>query len=412
MPRKPLPIGSWGEVARYPVHRVNRREVYLVAHGRRYYSPHDKEFQHPIKPDAWMARARFRDHDGVTRKVEAWASSAGAAQTKLLETLTQRRDQVGGTFTSESRLKDIGDYWVRTVIKDSPKLALRTRERYEQVWLTYVKPSVGNLLIRECTVRAMDRYLQTTAREIGTPTAKLCKSVLSNVLKLAATDGALNANPISAVQDFKAFEVKKAPVQVHTKDDLALIREALRTDEHARSLHLDVMADLMLATGCRIGEALALRWDEDLDIERGIVSLNGTVIRAEGKVFRQGFTKGKKVTLVQLPAWILPRLKAHRDSVTWGGEQKLVFPSEASTLREVNNTEAQWRDFRKRHPELPSFTPRAFRKAVATAVDRGADSKLASELLGHSDDKVTREHYIEKEVRVVDATEHLREFEF
>ncbi len=59
-----------------------------------------------------------------------------------------------------------------------------------------------------------------------------------------------------------------------------------------------------------------------------------------------------------------------------------------------------------------AFTPKAFRKAVATAIDRGAYLRLASQQLGHADDLVTRRHYIEAEVTVVDASAHLRGFEF
>lgn len=412
MPRRPLPVGSWGEITRYPIQRIGKREVTLVSSGRSYYAPDDTSLKVAIKPDAWMARARFRDRDGVTRKIEAWGASAGQAETRLRTVLTERRQQIGGEFTAESRLKDLGDFWLRTTIEDSRKLAPRTQARYREVWETYVKPGVGNLLIRECTVRSMDRFLQQTARDTGVPTAKLCKSVLSNIMKFAATDGCIDANPITAVQDFSGHEVKAQPVHSLTTDKLKAIRQALRDDAKACAVNLDVMADLMLATACRIGEALALRWDEDIDLETGVLSLNGTVVRADGKLIRQDFTKGKKVTLVQLPGWVLPRLQAHRDAVTWGGELNLVFPSANSTLREVDNVEAQWRAFRRRHPELPEFTPRAFRKAVATAIDRGADSRLASQQLGHSDDLVTRRHYIEEEVSVVDASAHLAGFEF
>lgn len=412
MPRKPLPVGSWGEVLRYPIQRKNGKTLYLVSHGRKYFARHDTEFTTPIKPDGWIARARFRDRDGVTRLIEAWGATAGQAQTKLVSTLVERQEQTGGEFTPDTRLKFVGDQWLRTTIEDSKKLAPRTQARYREVWESYIRPGVGNLLMRECSIRSMDRFLQQTARDTGVATAKLCKSVLSNIMKYAATDGCIDTNPIMGVQDFSGHEKKPGPVQVLTTEQLRALRAALRDDMKARAVDLDVMADLMLASGCRIGEALALRWDEDVDLESGVLSINGTVVRADGKLIRQDFTKGKKTTLVKLPGWILPRLEAHRDAVTWGGPLNLVFPSANSTLRDVDNVEAQWRAFRRRHPDLPEFTPRAFRKAVATAIDRGAGSRLASQQLGHADDLVTRRHYIEEETVVVDATLFVESFEF
>lgn len=410
MPRKPLPIGSWGTITRTPMLREQGREIALVSRGRSYFLPQDME--NSVRPSSWVARAKFRDQDGVTRRVECWAPTAGRAEHDLLEKLTNRKQMIGGEFSSESRLRELGDHWWRTVV-DGSTLAPRTQDRYFEIWEGYVRPSIGGLLLRECTTRAMDRYLQNEAKEHGVGIAKLCKTVLSGIFKIAARDDCIAANPIPSVGDFSRWEKSKEPLKVLTSDQLKQIREALRRDDHARSLNLDVMADLMLATGCRIGEALALRWDADLNLDSGTVTIGGTVVRSKRLgLHRQEFTKGKSVTLVKLPDWILPRLEAHREAVTWVGDLNLVFPSEASTLREPDNLQGQWRAFKERNLGLPAFTPHSFRKAVATAVNRGADSHLAAELLGHSSDKITRDYYIERDVEVVDATNHLANFGF
>lgn len=369
MARSPLPVGSWGSVSRTPILRDGKREVALVARDRLYYHPED--LGAPVRPSSWVARAKFRDQDGKTRRVEAWAPTAGRAEQDLLQKLTNRKRMIGGDFSSESRLRDLGDHWWRTVI-DGSALAPRTQDRYLEIWDGYVKPKIGGLLLRECTVRAVDRYLQGVAKDHGVGIAKLCKTVLSGIFKIAARDDCIPANPIPSVSDFSKWEKPKTPVKALTDEELGQIRKALRADAHACSLNLDIMADIMLATGCRIGEALALRWDKDLNLEAGTATICGTVVRSKKLgLHRQDFTKGKTVTIVKLPQWILPRLAKHRALVDWTGDLDLVFPSDVSTLREIDNVQAQWRAFKDRNKGLPIFSPHSFRKAVATTVNRG-----------------------------------------
>lgn len=49
---------------------------------------------------------------------------------------------------------------------------------------------------------------------------------------------------------------------------------------------------------------------------------------------------------------------------------------------------------------ISGVTPHAFRRTVATVVDRAAGTDLAAELLGHTSSAITRAHCIEKDVRV------------
>lgn len=220
MSRKPLPIGSWGSVTRTPMLREHGREVALIKQGRAYFHPED--LSDSIKPTSWVARAKFRDQDGVTRRVESWAPTAGRAEHDLLEKLTNRKKMIGGDFSSETRLRELGDHWWRTVV-DGSKLAPRTQDRYLEIWEGYVKPSIGGLLLRECTTRTMDRYLQTEAKEHGVGIAKLCKTVLSGIFKIAARDDCIPANPIPSVGDFTRWEKTKDPLKVLTNKELQQI---------------------------------------------------------------------------------------------------------------------------------------------------------------------------------------------
>jgi integrase len=55
----------------------------------------------------------------------------------------------------------------------------------------------------------------------------------------------------------------------------------------------------------------------------------------------------------------------------------------------------QWREARK-DTGLDWVTPHTFRKTVATLIDRKADTRTASEQLGHSKEDLTAAYYIDK----------------
>lgn len=361
MPRKPLPIGTWG--------RVSRTQVDV---GR------------------WVARARFRDDDGVTRKVEAWGKTGAAAERALLLAMKQRAASSGTELTPESRLSYLADYWLRTEVDDS-KRAINTRTRYRDVVATHVIPGVGGLLIREATVGALDRFLKRVAAETGAPTAKLCKTILSGMMALAVREGAAPAN---TARDVSPIEAAHKEVRALTADEVRALRFTLASDEAAASVCLPQIVDMMLATGARIGEVLALRW-QDVDLVDGTISLNATMVRDTDGLVRQDTTKGRKVRRLLLPGFAVDLLRTRAAEGIWGSGAQPVFPSATGTFREVSSVDKQWRKFRERHAEWSWVSPHTFRKTVGTAIERSTGLAAAASQLGHTSEAITRRHYVE-----------------
>jgi integrase len=57
--------------------------------------------------------------------------------------------------------------------------------------------------------------------------------------------------------------------------------DLLRTDEELCRLDIGDLLAFMIFTGCRIGEALDLRWSR-VDLEHGTVTFGSTVVRVRG----------------------------------------------------------------------------------------------------------------------------------
>lgn len=377
MPRKPLPIGTWG--------RISRTQAGV---GR------------------WVARARFRDDDGVTRKVEAWGVSGAAAERALVLAMTDRAASTGTDITPTTRLRDLADYWLRTEV-DGSKRSTNTRQRYRYVVDTYVSPGTGGLTIREATVAAMDRYLKRVTDEVGPASAKLCKTVLAGMMAVAVRHGAASSNPL---RDVSPIEEPHREVRALSPDETRALRAAVRSDKKAGAADLPALIDVMLATGARIGEVLALRWD-DVDLDEGTIAITGTVVRVKGQgLTRQDTTKGRKVRRLQLPPFAVSLLLDRSVNGLPGGPWNLVFPSANGGLREVTTVERQWRTFRERHRSFSWVSPHTFRKTVGTLLEREKGLGDAAAQLGHGSEAITRRHYVETPDLAPDFRDVLQRF--
>jgi integrase len=381
MPRPPLAIGSWGSISRTQV-----------------------------APKKWRARARFRDFTGQTSQVEAWGPSGAAAQRRLETLLRERIAGAGEEITADMKLTALGKLWLAEAELSS--LSPQTVARYAAIFQRVVVPGVGELRVREATVSAMDRFLKA----IGARTPGLLKPtkvVLSGMLGMATRHDALRSNPI---RDVAAQKVKRKEVRALTVEEvgqlrrglLAWVRDPAQVGQR-RSPDLVDVFDIMLATGARIGELLALRWqDVDLASDRPTVTISGTVVRLPGQpAYRQEHTKSaagfRTLALPRFAVDVLVRRRVDADS------SGLVFPSTRGTVREPANLRRQWRDARAA-AGFDWVVPHTLRKTVATLIDQERSTANAASQLGHSTRGVTAVHYVQRAAVAPDVSDVLEAF--
>lgn len=345
----------------------------------------------------WSARVRFRDTDGHTREVMRTGPTKGAAKNALTEALTARVSPNGGTIRPDSTVREVIDHWYVGKRDDwSPA----TRRRYREVIDRHIVPGIGALRVREATVGALEVYLRGLADKVGAPTSKTARSVLSGALAVAVRHGALGANPIRDVQHVKID--RKIP-QALAVEHIAKFRAALLAREEptggsGRPVHpgLAALVDVMLGTGARIGEALALRWC-DVDLDAGTVTIAGTVtMDDDGKWIRKGTLKTDgSYRRLHLPTFAVEALRAHRDKLPPTVDD-LVFPSAAGTVRDPGNARKAWRKVATECGLPAGSTPHSLRRTVATVIDRTAGTKSAASQLGHTQESTTMRHYVER----------------
>jgi integrase len=384
MARPVLPIGTWGTI---------RTEK--------------------LGSNRFRARARFRDYDGNTRDIEATDTTRPAAVRALKVKLRDRSTPTDDEINRETRISKLAELWIEEITAEE-RLTPQTIQRYHTSLNTAVVPALGNLRVREASVGRLDRFLRDIAKD-RPAAAKAAKIVLNQMFALAARHGAVPTNP---VRDTGRLRKRRRKIVTLTDEHLQAVRTAIRDWQRPEpgkpgprhTGDLADIVDLMLATGARIGEVLALRW-EDLDLmaERPTLTICGTIVYVKGKgFFRQDWTKSDAgYRTVTLPRFAVAALMA-RKLVAADNPHDAIFTSRRGTWLSTNNVRRQWRQARAA-TDLTWVTPHTFRKTVATLIDKEADTKRAAAQLGHASEEVTNTYYIAKPALAPDVSDILEQ---
>lgn len=153
-----------------------------------------------------------------------------------------------------------------------------TRSNYVYMYDRFVREDFGKKKLIEIKYSDILQYYLylLNEKELSISTLNGIHCLLHPVFQLAVRDDIIRKNPTDGVMQ----EVTKR-VGMHRGIRHALTVEQQRAfmdyvASHPVYVHWWPMLTILLGTGCRIGEALGLRWD-DLDFEKRTISVNHTV---------------------------------------------------------------------------------------------------------------------------------------
>lgn len=381
MARPPLPIGTFGS--------ITTREV---------------------RPGVYRARTRFRDFDGVTREIKGTGRSAAAAIRELKTKIADRSAPSGDLIGPDMRISQVADIWL-SLYRAEQRSEATTANEYQRIIENVINPAIGNIRLREATAGRLERLIRS---QDSHSRRKKTKTVLKMMFDAAVIDDALPANPVSSTSRLRG---QKKDVQALSVEDLNAVRSAVdswmtkKRPGPKPNQDMPDIIDLLLATGCRIGEVLAIRWtDIDLSATPPTVSISGTIKTETGKgTYRKPKPKSDaSKRTIALPPFAVDVLMRRRIEQR-PNHYNAVFATRNGTWHQVGNIERRWRTIRA-DTGFDWVTPHTFRKTVATLIDRLVDSDTAARVLGHSSDAITKEFYIEKDRTTPDVTHILQSF--
>lgn len=345
----------------------------------------------------------MRDADGKIRRVVRTGRTHAEAERLLTVALRERLTPTYESITRESDLASLSEEWLKEVKRD--KRAIATVTRYESTVRSHVRP-LGLLRIREATVPRLQRLVNEVADNSGPAAARLVIVALKGMFELAIRSGALVENPATHV---KGPRRGRKTVVAPGLEEIQMLRRLLtahdqRTVASGTALRdLADIGDVLLGTGARIGEIMALTW-EDVDIEEGAVTIASTVVRVAGEgIVVQGFPKSDaSVRRLFVPDFTLDVLRRRKSDSTC----KWVFPSSTGTPRWPENVRHQWARALRGSP-LEGLAPRACRRAVATFLEEEEDLQAAAGQLGHGSALVTKRFYVRTKIERPDHSNQL-----
>ncbi len=288
-----------------------------------------------------------------------------------------------------------------------PNLAPRTAFDYEKILKDFLFPflkksnktdilliDINALLFHDLFV-----YLKNNKKEWAISRTKKC---LSSALNEAVRLELLDANPLSKVKvkPYKSGKERK----VLSKEDVRKILVACETYSSDYSLAVE----LILFSGLRPSEAIALRW-QDVDFKKSAIKVRQSVTRIKGEKFEFKTPKSSSGTReIYLSENLIKKLKVHRkaqdDLISYRARKNykfenldLVFATRFGTPVTIRNLNE--RDLReileKAGLNKSDYSLYSLRHSIASLLlSDNANIKDIQNLLGHSTAAFTMNTYI------------------
>ncbi|WP_165356873.1 tyrosine-type recombinase/integrase [Nocardioides zhouii] len=236
--------------------------------------------------------------------------------------------------------------------------------------------------------------------------------MLTGMLGLAVSHGALPANPMRDTAT--SARESKREVQFLTVSQAQTLRHLVRRSsmrvEGRRMANVDLeeLVDVLLGTGCREGEALAIRPRDLIDLDGTVPMLHvcGTLVEPRGGfvevLHRQDTTKSREDRTLILPDRVVEVLKRRIDRTPPADPDAPIFGTRFGTWISPSNMRTRLRRALSRAEaadpvtadDLAGTTFHTLRRTVGTLIAHEISLDAARAQLGHRDPSVTFQHYV------------------
>jgi len=261
-----------------------------------------------------------------------------------------------------------------------PTLKYATQEHYKYVVHYHLLPRFGDVQLRFISRESIQSFIAEKMRQgLSWRTVKHLRTTLGTILGTAQFWGYIEDNPVRKTRlPRRGLQPEKV---ILTPEQLNSLLGKL--PEPSRSL-----VWLLVLTGLRIGELLAMRW-QDVDLKAGLLRVSRTLYEGH---FDEPKTRSS-IRTVPLSTKAAEIIASFRDDSST--LDALVFSTSKGTpLSRRNLANRQLRPTCE-ELEIPKIGWHSLRHSNATLLDAvGTPLGTVQSLLGHSSPEITREVYL------------------
>lgn len=373
---------------------------------------------------------RYTDVSGKVRYVYSWTLTKSDRTPKgrppglCLRDLEKEidKDLLDGIRAHEAKNITYGEYFEK-YLATKCRLKKTTRRNYKYLYDAYIKDKFGNRSIAD--IRYSDVklfYLDLLEEGKSLSVIKNINVFFCPVFNMAVRDDHIRKNPAAGV----FIEIKKEVDSVDkNREALTLVQQERFIDyvrNHSRYNHWLTLFTFLLGTGCRIGEALGLTWN-DCDFERNIISINHSLSyypdENTGKATWSILTPKTKAGVREIPMFsdvkralrseYVRQMRVGFNKSTIDGYSGFVFTNKDGYVygpgninsaidritASYNKNEIKLAETENRSPVLlPRFSPHVLRHTFCTRMcENEPNIKVIQEVMGHGDISITMNVY-------------------
>lgn len=380
-----------------------------------------------------QALVYYRDAHGVRKKMKASARTKTEAKERLdYKWDNQDLSDADAEIVGSTTIKELSDFWLRS-LRGKSSGTMRTYSNRIRISIT---PYIGEKRIKDVSTGYLETHLRRIAdggemkvivsksasRNVpigGLSAERTARIVLRAMFDLAVSYDAVpsRVNPVAKDKRSGERRALRVPIRALTKPEYLELQRRIAAWQGAqqygprRGRDLLPALDVMLGTGVRTAELLAVLW-EDLDLYADIpfILVTGTITTDDhGRLYRQDWTKGdenhvKKIQPIALPRYIVDLLKDRKAATE--SASGLVFPDRNGGIMSPSNFRRGLGKARRFDNQTGDdfhwVTPKSMRKSAATMIKRSSGLEAAAAQLRHSSSETTRRYYTEVDLEMVD----------